>query len=175
MAGRAERPFSRRGGLKVAGDPPFWKTKSLKQMSEAEWESLCDGCGKCCLVKLEDEDTQETYFTGLHCRMFDGATCRCSDYANRKVHVPECVKLTPDTVGQLDWLPKTCAYLLIHEGKELADWHPLVSGDPESVHAAGISARGRTRTEVGVADEDAFDYLIDWAHGPPPKRRKRAR
>lgn len=155
------------------GDPPFWKTKSLKQMSEPEWESLCDGCGKCCLVKLEDEDTSEIYFTSLHCRMFNGATCQCSDYANRKQHVPDCVKLTPDTIGQLDWLPQTCAYLLVHQGKDLPDWHHLRSGDRDSVHRAGISARGRTHSEVGVADEDAFDYLIDWAHGPSPKTRRR--
>ena len=156
-----------------SGEAPFWKTKTLKEMTEPEWESLCDGCGKCCLVKLEDEDTLEIYFTSLHCRLFDNSTCQCSNYAERKKHVPDCVKLTPETVGALDWLPKTCAYLLVHEGKDLHDWHHLVCGDRQAVHRAGISAQGRTFTEVGVADEDAFDYLIDWAHGPSPRARRK--
>jgi uncharacterized cysteine cluster protein YcgN (CxxCxxCC family) len=155
-------------------DLPFWKTKTLKEMTEAEWESLCDGCAKCCLVKLEDEDTAEVYFTGLHCKLLNANTCQCSDYPNRKKYVPDCVKLTPDTIGQLDWLPKTCAYRLVNEGKDLKPWHHLVCGDRNEVHRAGISAMGKTRSEEGVEDEDAFDYLIDWAHGPKePRRRKR--
>jgi uncharacterized cysteine cluster protein YcgN (CxxCxxCC family) len=153
--------------------PPFWKTKTLKQMTDAEWESLCDGCGKCCLVKLEDEETLELYFTSLHCKLLNPAACQCSDYANRKKYVPECVKLTPETIPTLDWLPATCAYKLVHEGQDLKDWHHLVCGDPNEVHRRGISAKGKIRSEVGVADEDALDYLIDWVHGPRPKRRRR--
>jgi uncharacterized cysteine cluster protein YcgN (CxxCxxCC family) len=152
---------------------PFWKTKTLKQMTDAEWESLCDGCGKCCLVKLEDEETQELYFTSLHCKLLNPGTCQCSDYANRKKYVPECVKLTPDSIPTLDWLPNTCAYKLVHEGQDLKDWHHLVCGDRDEVHRRGISAKGKVRSEVGVDDEDALDYLIDWAHGPAGKAKRR--
>lgn len=154
-------------------DAPFWKTKTLKEMSEAEWESLCDGCAKCCLIKLEDEDTAEVHFTSLHCRLLNPRTCQCSDYANRKTYVPDCVKLTPESVGRLNWLPATCAYRLVANGEDLKDWHHLVCGDRDEVHRRGVSARGKVRSEVGVADADAPDYLIDWAHGPPRKRRRR--
>ncbi|MBI1362221.1 MAG: YcgN family cysteine cluster protein [Alphaproteobacteria bacterium] len=156
-------------------DAPFWKTKTLKEMSEGEWESLCDGCAKCCLIKMEDIDTGDVYFTGLHCRLLNPGTCTCSNYAERQRHVEGCVKLTPDNIGEIDWLPKTCAYLLVHQGKDLEDWHHLVCGDRNEVHRRGMSAKGKTRTEVGIADEDAFDYVIDWAHGPPPPKRRRKR
>ena len=152
---------------------PFWKTKTLKEMSQTEWESLCDGCAKCCLVKLEDEDTKELFFTSLHCKLLDGKTCQCSDYANRKKYVPVCVKLTPEIVATVDWLPESCAYRLVHEGKDLHDWHHLICGDRQEVHRRGYSAKGKTRTEEGVADEDAIDYVIDWFHAPPRKRRTR--
>jgi uncharacterized cysteine cluster protein YcgN (CxxCxxCC family) len=152
---------------------PFWKTKTLQEMTQPEWESLCDGCAKCCLVKLEDEDTKELFFTSLHCKLLDGKTCQCSDYANRKKYVPVCVKLTPEIVATVDWLPESCAYRLVHEGKDLHDWHHLISGDREEVHRRGYSAKGRTRTEEGVADEDAIDYVMDWFHAPPRKRRTR--
>lgn len=162
-----------RAGDAAAAELPFWKTKTLKQMTDAEWESLCDGCGKCCLVKLEDEDTGELYFTGLSCKMLNISTCQCSDYANRKKHVPDCVKLTPDTVGKIDWLPKTCAYVLVHNREDLKPWHHLVCGDRNEVHRAGVSAKDRVRSEVGISDEEAFDYLIDWAHEPKKPRRRR--
>jgi uncharacterized protein len=152
---------------------PFWKTKTLKEMTPTEWESLCDGCAKCCLVKLEDEETKELFFTGLHCKLLDGTTCRCSDYPNRKKYVPICVKLTPEIVATVDWLPESCAYRLVHEGKDLHDWHHLICGDREEIHRRGWSARGKTVTEEGVDDEDAINYVIDWFHAPPKKRRMR--
>lgn len=154
-------------------DQPFWKTKTLKEMSDSEWESLCDGCGKCCLVKIEEEDTHELYFTGLHCKLLNSKTCQCSDYPNRKQYVPGCVKLTPDIVATVDWLPQSCAYRMVHEGKDLHDWHHLVSGDPTLVHKRGYSAKGKTVTEEGVSDEESFNYLIDWFHGPPLKTVRR--
>jgi uncharacterized protein len=123
---------------------PFWKTTPLEAMSPEQWESLCDGCGQCCLVKLEDEDTGTIHTTDVHCRLFDGKTCRCKDYPNRKKAVPDCVTLTPKDVAELPWLPNTCAYRLIHEGKDLYPWHPLVSGDTETVHTSGASVRGKT-------------------------------
>lgn len=116
-------------------------------MSQAEWESLCDGCGKCCLHKLEDEDTGDIHHTNVACRMLDVGTGRCKDYANRQTHIPDCVKLSPNSTLTLRWLPSTCAYRLASEGKDLPWWHPLQSGDPESVHKAGISVRGRAIPE----------------------------
>lgn len=139
----------------------FWREKSMRDMSRQEWESLCDGCGKCCVHKLEDEETGEMLPTNVACRLLDRRTGRCKDYRNRKAHVPECVRLTPEKILDLDWLPSTCAYLLLAEGKDLYDWHPLISGDPESVHAAGQSVRGWT-----VSEDDAGDFehhLIDRA------------
>jgi uncharacterized cysteine cluster protein YcgN (CxxCxxCC family) len=141
---------------------PFWETKPLTEMSEAEWESLCDGCGKCCLIGLEDEDTGEIYLTDVACDLFDGAACRCKDYANRKSHVPDCVKLTPETIGELSWLPKTCAYRLVHEGKPLRSWHPLVSGDPESVHAANVSVKGKTRPQGRLRTRHLIKRIVRW-------------
>lgn len=130
-----------------APDEPFWRAKRLEEMNQAEWESLCDGCGKCCLNKLEDIDTGELAYTNVACRLLDLGTCRCTRYADRNRLVPDCVALTPDNVGALVWMPSTCAYRLLAEGKDLPDWHPLVSGDPDSVHRAGISVRGRAISE----------------------------
>ena len=133
-------------------DRPFWETKTLRQMNRAEWEALCDGCGKCCIHKLEDEETGELFPTNVACRLLDRRSGRCTDYKHRKALVPECVRLTPEKLDGIDWLPSTCAYLLLHQGKPLPEWHPLVTGDPESVHAAGISVRGWT-----VSEDDAGD------------------
>src|SRR5690606_1249747 len=141
---------------------PFWKTKTLEEMSPAEWESLCDGCGKCCLAKLEDEDTGEIHWTSVACRLFDAGTCRCKDYENRLATVSDCVRLTPENVRTITWLPSTCAYRLVANGEDLHDWHPLVSGDRRSVHRAGISVRGKvTASESDLADaEDYFDHML---------------
>ncbi|MGE3747689.1 MAG: YcgN family cysteine cluster protein [Sphingomonadaceae bacterium] len=131
---------------------PFWETKSLREMSRAEWESLCDGCGNCCVHKLEDDETGELYPTNVACRLLDRRSGQCMDYKHRKAHVPECVRLTPEKLDKIDWLPSTCAYLRLHRGEPLPDWHPLITGDPESVHAAGISVRGWTVSEDEVGD-----------------------
>ncbi len=143
-------------------EKPFWKTTPLEAMSEAQWESLCDGCGKCCLAKLEDEDTGEIHWTSVGCRLFDASLCSCSDYANRLARVSDCVKLTPRNVRTIPWLPSTCAYRLVAEGRDLAGWHPLVSGSRETVHEAGISMRGRiTASEDDLADvDDYFDHML---------------
>lgn len=155
-------------------DTPFWKTKSLNEMTDAEWESLCDGCAKCCLVKLEDEETAEVFYTGVHCKLLNAGTCQCSDYANRKKHVPDCVKVTPQNITGLDWMPDTCAYRLVATGKDLFDWHHLVCGDRWEVHRRGVSAMGKTLSESELEDEqDAIDHVIDWYHAPPTPRRPR--
>jgi uncharacterized cysteine cluster protein YcgN (CxxCxxCC family) len=144
-------------------DLPFWKRKTLDEMSAREWESLCDGCGRCCLNKLEDEDTGETHFTNVGCRLLDGETCRCKDYKNRQTHVSDCVRLTPRGVKRIVWLPPTCAYKLLAEGKDLYWWHHLVSGDRETVHQAGISVRGRVAaSETDVADDDLVNWIVKW-------------
>ena len=140
-------------------DKPFWETKSLEEMTPDEWESLCDGCGRCCLVRFEDEETGEVIPTRAACRLLDLDLCRCSDYENRRDHVPDCIKLTPGNIEALAWMPLSCAYRRIHEGRDLATWHPLVSGDPESVHRAGVSVRGQTISEEVLAEpEDALDF-----------------
>ena len=140
-------------------DRPFWEVKRLEQMTVAEWESLCDGCGRCCLIRFEDEETGEIVPTRVSCRLFDDATCRCSDYARRKRHVPDCIKLTPYNVEDLTWMPPSCAYRRLHEGRGLPSWHPLVTGDPDSVHKAGISMRGQTISErVLKHPDDALDF-----------------
>lgn len=140
-------------------DRPFWETKTLAQMSPSEWESLCDGCGLCCLVRLEDEATGEVTPTRVHCRLFDPDACRCTDYQNRRAHVADCIKLTPGNIKDLFWMPRSCAYRRLHEGKPLPAWHPLLTGDPESVHRAGVSVRGQTVSELALADpEDAAEF-----------------
>jgi uncharacterized protein len=138
---------------------PFWKTKSLSDMSRAEWESLCDGCGRCCLNKLEDEDTGRFLYTKAACKLLDLKTCQCTDYPNRAKRVPDCVTLTPKIVGDLGWLPKTCAYRILDEGHDLPWWHPLVSGRPETVDEAGITIKGIAYSEEGIAVDDLIDHL----------------
>ena len=142
---------------------PFWKTKALEEMSPAEWESLCDGCGKTCMAKLEDEDSGDIHWTSVGCRLFDAGVCRCSDYEHRLERVDDCVRLTPENVRTLSWLPSTCAYRLVAEGQELRWWHPLVSGRAETVHEARISMRGRvSASESELAEtEDYFDHMLD--------------
>ena len=147
----------------------FWDDKSLEEMTSAEWEALCDGCGRCCLMKLEDEDTGDIYTSDVHCKLLDGETCRCTDYPNRLKKVPDCVKLNVENVATLSWIPKSCAYRRLAEGRGLAWWHPLVSGDPESVVAAGISVRGRTISETNVAFGEWENHLADWPNWEPPE------
>lgn len=138
----------------------FWKEKSLRELSRDEWESLCDGCAKCCLYRLEDEDTRAIYFTNVHCRLLDTETGRCTDYANRSVRVTDCVTITPAVLDDPYWLPKTCAYRLLAEGRDLPSWHPLISGDPDSVVRARQRVCGRTVCED---DADALEsHLVDW-------------
>ena len=122
---------------------PFWKRKQLSEMTRDEWESLCDGCGRCCLNKLENETTGEILHTEVACRLLDPETCRCASYDDRKRYVPDCQILTAKNIRRYQWLPSTCAYRVLYEGGDLAWWHPLVSGDPETVHTAKISVRGR--------------------------------
>ncbi|OED40568.1 hypothetical protein ACH42_15875 [Endozoicomonas sp. (ex Bugula neritina AB1)] len=139
---------------------PFWQQKTLQQMSFEEWESLCDGCGRCCLHKLEDEETDEVYYTSVACQLLDTQSCRCKDYSNRKSLVPDCTTLTIAYLEFFHWLPNTCAYRLVSEGKPLPEWHPLISGTQESVHGAGISVRRYAQSELAIPEEDWEDYLI---------------
>jgi len=146
---------------------PFWQTKTLDEMTPEEWESLCDGCGRCCLHKLRDEDTQALSFTNVACRLLDTGTCRCSDYENRFAHVPDCIQLTPKILREVDWLPPSCAYRRIDEGRGLPPWHPLRSGTTETVVTSGASARGRIISErdAGMLE----DHVTEW-----PRRNPRA-
>ncbi|NIA68944.1 YcgN family cysteine cluster protein [Pelagibius litoralis] len=141
---------------------PYWQRKSLFEMTSAEWEALCDGCGRCCLIKLEDPDDGEIVHTEVTCHLLDTKACRCGDYANRKAVVEDCVQLSPENVAELNFMPPSCAYRRLAEGRDLAWWHPLVSGDPNSVHEAGISVRGRVVSETLIADEDLEDHIVDW-------------
>lgn len=155
---------------------PFWKRKTLAEMTTAEWESLCDGCGRCCLNKLEDEDTGEIFFTDVGCRLLDSKSCRCRDYADRTSIVEDCLQLTPQNVGELTWLPPTCAYKLVAEGRNLYWWHPLVSGDLDTVHTAGVSVRGRVvAREDQIPDEDLEDHIVEWPGKVPDTAKKKKR
>jgi uncharacterized cysteine cluster protein YcgN (CxxCxxCC family) len=155
---------------------PFWQSKSLEEMTDLEWESLCDGCGKCCLNKLEEEGTDRTFYTDVGCRLLDGQTCRCRDYTRRLDEVDDCVRLTPKTLKTITWLPPSCAYVLLAEGKDLYWWHPLVSGDSSTVHTAGISVRGRVRaSETDVPDELLEDYIVSWPLKLPKRARRQRR
>ncbi len=153
----------------MANGRKFWKTKQLEDMTPQEWESLCDGCGRCCLHKLRDDDTLALSFTNVACRLLDLDTCRCSKYEQRHRYVPDCVSLTPAMVREIDWLPPSCAYRRVAEGRDLAWWHPLVSGSPDTVHTAGVSARGRTISErsAGLLEH----HIVDWPGRAPRARR----
>ncbi len=156
-------------------DVPFWRSKTLAEMTPAEWESICDGCGRCCLNKLEDEDTGRVYYTDVGCRLLDGATCKCTDYGNRSKEVKDCIQLTSDNVRDIQWLPATCGYRLLARGLDLYWWHPLVSGDPDTVHAAGISVRGRVAvSEQDIAVEDYEDRIVTWPIRVPKRGRRQA-
>jgi uncharacterized cysteine cluster protein YcgN (CxxCxxCC family) len=140
----------------------FWETVPLTKMTAPEWEALCDGCGKCCLNKLEYEDTGEVEYTRVACKLLDGDTCRCLHYEKRRSSVPECVVLTPKSLPKIAyWMPRTCAYRLLHEGRPIPDWHPLNTGDRESTHKAGESVRGWTLSENDIPEEDWDDHVID--------------
>lgn len=141
---------------------PFWKDKSLSEMSREEWESLCDGCAKCCLHKLEDVDTGNVHYTSVACRYLDQKKCACTEYERRNELVPNCVWLTPDRVEEFQWLPSTCAYRLVAEGRDLEWWHPLVSGDPDTVHQAGISVRNKVIDERYVHPDEYEEQIIRW-------------
>ncbi|MGR9036230.1 MAG: YcgN family cysteine cluster protein [Gammaproteobacteria bacterium] len=138
----------------------FWKTKQLSEMTNEEWESLCDGCGKCCLIKLEDDKTGEVYYTGVVCNLIDLKTCRCSRYADRTCLVPECLDLKQHNLSDLDWLPSTCAYRLLNNGEELPSWHPLLTGSRQSVRNAGVSIASYAVKESQAGDLE--EHIIKW-------------
>jgi len=148
---------------------PFWEDKSLAEMTPEEWEALCDGCGRCCLLKLEDEDSGQIITSDVRCQLLDGESCRCTDYPNRKAKVPDCIKLTVENVTQIGWIPTTCAYRRLAEGKGLAWWHPLVSGDPQTVIDVGVSVAGRTVNETEVEPDAWEDHIVDWPEWEPPE------
>ena len=140
----------------------FWQRRPLSKLTQKEWEALCDGCGKCCLNKLEDEDTGEVALTRVACRLLDDDSCHCAQYDIRHQFVPDCIVLRPDNLdSHAYWMPATCAYRLVWEGKPLYPWHPLISGDPDTVHKAGVSVRGLTVSEFDTAEEDWEDHIIE--------------
>ena len=148
---------------------PFWEDKSLDEMSPAEWEALCDGCGRCCLVKLEDEESGEIITSDVRCRLLDGDTCRCKDYPDRQRQVPDCIKLTPQNVVTTSWIPATCAYRRLAEGRGLAWWHPLITGEMQTIEDVGVSVRGRTVSETEVKPGDWENHAVDWPEYEPPE------
>jgi uncharacterized protein len=182
LEGREPKPPETPAHMTARPKPPsgqegfFWKTKTLEEMSNAEWESLCDGCARCCLEKLEDEDTGKIYFTHVSCKLLDAGLCACKDYANRSDKVPDCVRLTPENVRTLNWLPPSCGYKLVAEGRDLYWWHPLISGDPDTVHEAGVSVRGLVQgTEGEIADADLEDHIVQWPAMLPKRARLKKR
>ncbi len=149
------------GGEAEATPSPFWDAKTLDEMTAAEWESLCDGCGRCCLNKIEDEDTGQIHLTKVACKLLDLHSCKCRDYPRRQLHVPDCIQIDPAQVRSLSWLPETCGYRRVEERRGLDWWHPLLSGTPETVHLAGISVRGWAKSERRIKPENFIRYLID--------------
>ena len=146
----------------TASDLPFWKQKTFEEMTPEEWESLCDGCARCCLYKLEDDDSGDIYFTNVVCKFLDTYSCRCREYEQRNTVMPTCILLTPQNVREITWLPSTCAYRLLVEGKDLEWWHPLISQSSSSVHLAGISVRDKAIPEDMIDMENLEDYQVDW-------------
>ena len=151
---------------KALPSEPYWKTKNMAEFSRQEWENLCDGCGKCCCIRLEDEETQAIYITDVACKLFDSGACQCSDYPNRSKNVPDCVTLTPNNVDQLHWMPETCAYKLVANGKELPDYHHLVSGSRETIHEVGMSVQNAVQSETDIDDEDIPSHIVIWPGEP---------
>lgn len=142
--------------------PRFWETKRLNQMNKAEWEAVCDGCGKCCLNKLEDEDSGEVALTRVACRLLDDETCLCTQYPIRHQFVPECIVLTPKTIADnMYWLPRTCGYRLLYEGRPLYDWHPLIAGNAHAIHEAGVTMQHRTVSEFEIGEDEWEDHIIE--------------
>lgn len=144
----------------------FWESTPLDQMSKDQWESLCDGCGKCCLIRMEDEDTEAIYVTDIACKLLDQGTCQCTNYVGRKAIVPDCVQLSPDNVGSLRWMPQTCAYRLIHEGKPLFNWHHLVSGSRSTIHEQGMSVQDATISENEIKPGQELTRITVWPGEP---------
>ena len=140
----------------------FWETKALAELDESEWEALCDGCGLCCLAKIEDSDDGEISFTRVACRLLDTERCSCKDYDKRIEKVPDCLLLSADNIDSIAWLPSTCAYRLRNEGKPLYEWHPLISGSSETVHSAGVSVRGRVISEQFVHPDGLEEHIVHW-------------
>jgi len=140
----------------------FWETKNLIDMNENEWESLCDKCGKCCVIKLEDFDTQEVHYTNVSCKLLCEKSASCKDYENRKSIVPDCIILSPDNLKDLKWMPKTCAYKLLNEGKNLPYWHPLLSGNDKEIVNSGNSVKNRVTNENEIKIKDLPDYIFNW-------------
>jgi uncharacterized protein len=138
----------------------FWRDKTLDQLTSEQWEALCDGCGRCCLEKLKDPKTGKIQYTRVACWLLDLATCRCSDYKMRHVLMPDCFRLSPDNIRRLNWMPRTCAYRLVADRQELPSWHPLVSGDPDSVHAAGISVRNKVISAIAVHPDELIHHIM---------------
>lgn len=144
-------------------DEPYWRRKTLDQMTPQEWEGLCDGCGKCCLVKLEDEDSGKIHYTDVSCALLDAGSCQCTDYPNRQKRVADCVSLTPENIGRVkQWMPSSCAYRLLAEGKALPQWHYLECGDRQAVHGVGKSVQGRCVSEVGIKIDDLPARIVRW-------------
>lgn len=141
---------------------PFWKEKTLEELTAEEWEALCDGCGKCCLIKLINNKTNKVEYTNVTCKYLDLDTIQCMHYEDRHKLVPDCVMLTPELIGQFDWLPDTCAYKLLAQGKDLQWWHPLISGDKRTVVMAGISIKGKVVSESEIDPDDIEDMVVDW-------------
>ena len=139
----------------------YWQEKELANLSDEEWEALCDGCGRCCLWKFEDEDTGDILYTDIRCRLLDDESCRCRGYEHRLERVPECLNIRSLTPAQYAWLPESCAYRLLFEGKPLFDWHPLIAGNSDAMLAAGISMRRRTVSGEGISDEEAIAHIVD--------------
>jgi uncharacterized cysteine cluster protein YcgN (CxxCxxCC family) len=140
----------------------FWETRSLESLNSEEWEALCDGCGRCCLLKLEDQDSGQLFYTNVVCEYHDNERCLCTRYAERCQLVPDCIEVTPDVARNANWLPDTCAYRLLARGKPLYDWHPLLSGDADSVHQADVSVRGKTVSEQYVHPDELEEHLVHW-------------